>query len=124
MAITPKSLIEAVRYFSDLRTCNDYMRSIKWPDGQADSAEEKVNSVFHRFNGSGESSKSVPKEFVLDKIELLIERHAPQVRLCLAPLGVVFADTTPIPSFGWQQPHEHAHRVLDARHVREGMQQF
>lgn len=30
---TPKSLISAVRYFSDLRVCNDYMRSIKWPDG-------------------------------------------------------------------------------------------
>ena len=29
----PKSLIEAVRYFSDLRVCNDYMRSIKWADG-------------------------------------------------------------------------------------------
>lgn len=31
---TPKSLIEAVRYFTDLRVCNDYMRSIKWPGGQ------------------------------------------------------------------------------------------
>ncbi len=30
----PKSLIAAVKYFSDLRICNDYMRSIKWPDGQ------------------------------------------------------------------------------------------
>jgi transposase-like protein len=25
--------MEAVRYFADLRVCNDYMRSIKWPDG-------------------------------------------------------------------------------------------
>jgi transposase-like protein len=28
-----KSLIQAVRYFSDLKVCNEYMRSIKWPDG-------------------------------------------------------------------------------------------
>lgn len=34
MQPTPKSLIEAVRYFSDLRACNDYMRWIKWPDGR------------------------------------------------------------------------------------------
>lgn len=30
---TPTSLIEAVRYFSDLAVCNDYMKRIKWPDG-------------------------------------------------------------------------------------------
>ncbi len=30
----PNSLIGAVRYFADLKVCNDYMRSIKWPDGQ------------------------------------------------------------------------------------------
>lgn len=34
MPYTPSSLIEAVRYFADLRVCNEYMRSIKWPDGQ------------------------------------------------------------------------------------------
>lgn len=34
MSYTPDSLIEAVRYFADLRVCNDYMRSIKWPDGK------------------------------------------------------------------------------------------
>lgn len=34
MPIGPESLIEAVRYFADLRVCNDYMRSIKWPDGR------------------------------------------------------------------------------------------
>lgn len=34
MSYTPASLIEAVRYFADLRVCNDYMRSIKWPDGK------------------------------------------------------------------------------------------
>lgn len=31
--MTPESLIEAVRYFSDLKVCNDYMRGIKFPDG-------------------------------------------------------------------------------------------
>jgi len=29
----PKSLLEAVRYFSDLSVCNAYMRRIKWPNG-------------------------------------------------------------------------------------------
>ena len=29
----PKTLIEAVRYFSDLRVCHEYMRKIKWPSG-------------------------------------------------------------------------------------------
>ena len=28
---TPKTLIEAVRYFADIRVCHDYMRRIKWP---------------------------------------------------------------------------------------------
>ncbi len=32
--MTPDTLIEAVRYFSDLEICNDYMRKIKWPDGK------------------------------------------------------------------------------------------
>lgn len=30
----PQTLLEAVRYFSDPRVCNDYMREIKWPDGK------------------------------------------------------------------------------------------
>ena len=30
----PKTLIEAVRFFSDLSICNEYMRSIKWPAGK------------------------------------------------------------------------------------------
>jgi transposase-like protein len=33
MTYTPKNLLDAVRYFSDLKVCNAYMRSIKWPDG-------------------------------------------------------------------------------------------
>ena len=31
---TPKSLIEAVRYFSDIDKCNEYMARIKWPNGE------------------------------------------------------------------------------------------
>jgi transposase-like protein len=34
MDYAPTNLIDAVRYFADLRVCNAYMRSIKWPDGQ------------------------------------------------------------------------------------------
>lgn len=30
----PKTLIEAVKFFSDLDKCNEYMSSIKWPDGK------------------------------------------------------------------------------------------
>lgn len=30
----PKTLLEAVRYFSDLIVCHDYMRRIKWPGGK------------------------------------------------------------------------------------------
>lgn len=31
--MNPENLIEAVRYFADMRVCNDYMRRIKWPNG-------------------------------------------------------------------------------------------
>lgn len=34
MDTTPKTLLEAVRYFSDLKICNEYMRRIKWPRGK------------------------------------------------------------------------------------------
>lgn len=30
---TPNSLLEAVRYFSDLGVCHAYMEKVKWPDG-------------------------------------------------------------------------------------------
>ncbi len=30
----PTTLIEAVKYFSDINVCNEYMISIKWPDGK------------------------------------------------------------------------------------------
>lgn len=31
---TPTTLLEAVRYFSDLNVCHEYMLAIKWPDGK------------------------------------------------------------------------------------------
>lgn len=34
MTDLPRTLIEAVRYFSDLTVCNEYMRRIKWPRGK------------------------------------------------------------------------------------------
>lgn len=32
--MTPATLIEAIRYFSNLTVCHEYMRKIKWPDGK------------------------------------------------------------------------------------------
>ena len=34
MTDLPQTLLEAVRYFSDLDVCHVYMRRIKWPDGK------------------------------------------------------------------------------------------
>ncbi len=34
MTDTPCTLIEAVRYFSDLDVCTDYLKSIRWPKGE------------------------------------------------------------------------------------------
>lgn len=34
MTDLPRTLLEAVRYFSDLEVCNEYMRRIKWPRGK------------------------------------------------------------------------------------------
>lgn len=31
---TPKTLIEAVRHFTDLNVCHEYMIGVKWPDGR------------------------------------------------------------------------------------------
>ena len=33
MTDTPETLIEAVRYFSDLDVCHQYLRKIRWPRG-------------------------------------------------------------------------------------------
>lgn len=33
MCQTPKTLLEAVRFFGDIDVCNEYMKQIKWPDG-------------------------------------------------------------------------------------------
>src|SRR6266851_5527085 len=31
---TPPTLLEAIRYFSNLDTCHEYMTAIRWPDGK------------------------------------------------------------------------------------------
>lgn len=31
---TPKTLLEAVRFFSDVDRCNEYLARVKWPDGK------------------------------------------------------------------------------------------
>lgn len=33
MTDAPKTLLAAVRYFSDPAVCNEYMKQVKWPDG-------------------------------------------------------------------------------------------
>lgn len=33
MTEAPQTLLQAVRYFSDPRVCNEYMKQVKWPDG-------------------------------------------------------------------------------------------
>lgn len=42
---TPKCLIEAVRYFSDLDRCEDYMRSLRWSGGHVRCPECASNNV-------------------------------------------------------------------------------
>ncbi len=34
MCDSPKTLIEAVKYFADVNVCNEYMKQVKWPDGK------------------------------------------------------------------------------------------
>ncbi len=34
MCDTPKTLVEAVKYFSNIDLCNEYMKQVKWPDGK------------------------------------------------------------------------------------------
>jgi len=49
----PQTLIEAVRYFSDLEICNAYMKRIKWPDGKitcpaCDACGDRVGEIATR----------------------------------------------------------------------------
>ncbi len=44
----PQSLLEAVRYFSDLGVCHDYMRRIKWPRGKItcpDCGSDRIGEI-------------------------------------------------------------------------------
>ena len=34
MCDSPNTLLEAVKFFSDMDQCNEYMKQVKWPDGK------------------------------------------------------------------------------------------
>ena len=34
MCDTPKTLVDAVKYFSNIDLCNEYMKQVKWPEGK------------------------------------------------------------------------------------------
>lgn len=42
---TPKTLLEAVRYFSDLDRCEDYIRALRWPGGKVTCPECESTNV-------------------------------------------------------------------------------
>ena len=44
MSETPKSLLEAVRYFADLDRCSAYLRSLRWPGRGAQSTSSPLLS--------------------------------------------------------------------------------
>lgn len=47
----PKTLIAAVRYFSDRKVCHEYMKQVKWPDGNVTCPKcggEKIGEVATR----------------------------------------------------------------------------
>ena len=64
--MNPKTLIEAVRYFSDLSVCHEYMRKIKWPDGKVTCPEcgcERVGEIATRPGMLRCNTKSCQKQF-------------------------------------------------------------
>lgn len=53
MTDLPETLMEAVRYFADLKICDEYMRRIKWPDGKivcphCQSSGDRIGEVASR----------------------------------------------------------------------------
>jgi len=62
----PKTLIEAVRYFADLRVCHEYMRAIKWPDGNVTCpacGNESVKEISTRPGTLKCNAKACQKQF-------------------------------------------------------------
>lgn len=62
----PKSLLEAVRYFSDLEVCHAYMRKLKWPDGKVccpKCGNESVKELASRSGTLKCNRKSCQKQF-------------------------------------------------------------
>lgn len=68
MTDDPQTLIEAVRYFSDLKTCNAYLLKIKWPDGKPVCPKCGGKSVHELASRPGLlkcNSKACQKQFSL-----------------------------------------------------------
>jgi transposase-like protein len=56
----PQTLIEAVRYFSDLDLCHSYMVGVKWPDGKITCPEcgaDNIGTIKARPAGIGSDGK-------------------------------------------------------------------
>ena len=62
----PKTLLEAVRYFSDLSVCHEYMRRVKWPDGKVTCPKcggERVKELATRPGLLKCNTKACQKQF-------------------------------------------------------------
>jgi len=63
----PTTLIEAVRHFSDLQVCHDYMVGLKWPDGI-------FSTVSERIEGFDYTDEQLVEEWAKDAYEKSVER--------------------------------------------------
>jgi len=65
----PKTLLEAVRFFTDLDVCHDYMVSVKWPDGKVTCPHcggDKIGTIKSRaatVDENGKIKKARPPMF-------------------------------------------------------------
>lgn len=62
MTDLPQSLLEAVRYFSDLSVCNELMTSLKWPAGEVICPHCSGNRCVVRYDGKRLRCKDCRKE--------------------------------------------------------------
>jgi len=60
----PKTLIEAVRHFSDLDTCHAYMVKLKWPDGRLVLQLLWSNHRLYRRVRAAEEKSGYPEDSV------------------------------------------------------------
>ena len=64
MTHLPKTLIEAVRYFSDLSVCHEYMRKIKWPAGKITCPRcggERIGKIAARDDTTSSTNRSMKR---------------------------------------------------------------